>query len=150
VCSMQSGRSLPNSEMALAPAFVIILVLVSLFAVGGYWLMRPTVLKNPGVAAYHPPAAAKVLDANSGARLVAAEAAATAAADKENRKLGLAANASVAPKSADGRAVEGPVAPKQTTARVQKRHDAPGQAPPRVAQREAAPSLFGPWRFGLF
>jgi hypothetical protein len=147
---MQSGRSLPNSEMALAPAFVIILVLVSLFAVGGYWLMRPTVLKNPGVAAYHPPAAAKVLDANSGARLVAAEAAATAAADKENRKLGLAANASVAPKSADGRAVEGPVAPKQTTARVQKRHDAPGQAPPRVAQREAAPSLFGPWRFGLF
>jgi hypothetical protein len=147
---MQSGRSLPNSEMALAPAFVIILVLVSLFAVGGYWLMRPTVLKNPGVAAYQPPAAAKVLDANSGARLVAAEAAATAAADKENRKLGLAANASVAPKSADGRAVEGPVAPKQTTARVHKRHDAPGQAPPRVAQREAAPSLFGPWRFGLF
>jgi hypothetical protein len=136
--------------MALAPAFVIILVLVSLFAVGGYWLMRPTVLRNPGVAAYQPPAATKVLDANSGARLVAAEAAATAAADKENRKLGLAANALVAPKSADGRAVESPATPKRTIARVQKRHDAPGQAPPRVAQREAAPSLFGPWRFGLF
>jgi len=141
--------------MALAPAFVIIMVLVSLFAVGGYWLMKPTVLKNPGVAAYQPPAAAKVLDANSEARLVAAEAVATAAADKENRKLGLAANASVAPnasvttKSAggraiEGRAVEGPATPKQTTARVQKRQDA-GQAPPRVAQREAAPSLFG-WR----
>jgi hypothetical protein len=141
--------------MALAPALVIVLVLVSLFAVGGYWLMKPTVLKNPGVAAYQPPAAAKVLDANSEARLVAAEAVATAAADKENRKLGLAANASVAPnasvttKSAsgraiDGRAVEGPATPKQTTARVQKRQDA-GQAPPRVAQREAAPSLFG-WR----
>jgi hypothetical protein len=136
--------------MALAPAFVIILVLVSLFAVGGYWLMKPTVLKNPGVAAYQPPAAARVLDANSEARLVAAEAVATAAADKENRKLGLAANASVAPnasvttKSAGGRAVEGPATPKQTTARVQKRQDA-GQAPPRVAQREAAPSLFG-WR----
>ena len=136
--------------MALAPAFVIILVLVSLFAVGGYWLMKPTVLKNPGVAAYQPPAAAKVLDVNSEARLVAAEAVATAAADKENRKLGLAANASVAPnasvttKSAGGRAVEGSATPKQTTARVQKRQDA-GQAPPRVAQREAAPSLFG-WR----
>jgi hypothetical protein len=135
--------------MALAPALVIVLVLVSLFAVGGYWLMKPTVLKNPGVAAYQPPAAAKVLDANSEARLVAAEAVATAAADKENRKLGLAANASVATKSAggraiDGRAVEGPATPKQTTARVQKRQDA-GQAPPRVAQREAAPSLFG-WR----
>ena len=135
--------------MALAPAFVIILVLVSLFAVGGYWLMKPTVLTNPGVSAYQPPAAAKVLDVNSEARLVAAEAVATAAADKENRKLGLAANASVAPKSAggraiDGRAVEGPATPKQTTARVQKRQDA-GQAPPRVAQREAAPSLFG-WR----
>ena len=135
--------------MALAPAFVIILVLVSLFAVGGYWLMKPTVLTNPGVSAYQPPAAARVLDANSEARLVAAEAVATAAADKENRKLGLAANASVAPKSAggraiDGRAVEGPATPKQTTARVQKRQDA-GQAPPRVAQREAAPSLFG-WR----
>jgi hypothetical protein len=146
---MRSGRSLPNSEMALAPAFVIILVLVSLFAVGGYWLMRPTVLKNPGVAAYQPPAASKVLDNNSEARLIAAEAAATAAADKENRKLGLAANASVAPhpatKSADGRAVEGPATPKQTAARVQKRQDAPGQAP-RVAQRESGPSLFGLWR----
>jgi hypothetical protein len=135
--------------MALAPALVIVLVLVSLFAVGGYWLMKPTVFKNPGVAAYQPPAAAKVLDANSEARLVAAEAVATAAADKENRKLGLAANASVTTKSAggraiDGRAVEGPATPKQTTARVQKRQDA-GQAPPRVAQREAAPSLFG-WR----
>jgi hypothetical protein len=141
--------------MALVPAFVIILVLVSLFAVGGYWLMRPTVLKNPGVAAYQPPAATKVLDAHSDARLVAAEAAATAAADKENRKLGLAANASVAPKSADGRAVDGravdgPATPKQTTARVQKRQDAPGHAPPRVAEREAAPPFFGSWRFGLF
>ena len=147
---MRSGRSLPNSEMALAPALVIILGLVSLFAVGGYWLMKPTVLKNPGVAAYQPPAAAKVLDANFEAKQAAAEAAATAAADKENRKLGLAANASVAPKSvapksADGRAVEGPATPKQTTARAQRRPDVPGQAPPRVAQREAVPSLFG-WR----
>jgi len=131
--------------MALAPALVIILGLVSLFAVGGYWLMKPTVLKNPGVAAYQPPAAAKVLDTNFGAKLLAAEAVATAAADKENRKLGLAANASVAPKSADGRAVEGPATPKQTTARLQKRRDVPGQTPPRVAQREAVPSLFG-WR----
>ena len=136
--------------MALAPALVIILGLVSLFAVGGYWLMKPTVLTNPGVAAYQPPAAAKVLDANFEGKLAAAEAAATAAADKENRKLGLAANASVAPKSvapksADGRAVEGPATPKQTTARAQRRPDVPGQAPPRVAQREAVPSLFG-WR----
>ena len=137
--------------MALAPAFVIILVLVSLFAVGGYWLMKPTVLKNPGVAAYQPPAAAKVLDNNSEARMIAAEAAATAAADKENRKLGLAANASVAPKSgaapksADGRSVDGPATSRQTTARVQKRQDAPGQAP-RVAQRESGPSLFGLFR----
>jgi hypothetical protein len=140
---MRSGRSLPNSEMALAPALVIILGLVSLFAVGGYWLMKPTVLKNPGVAAYQAPAAAKMLDGNSEAKLVAAERAATAAADKENRKLGLAANASAAPKSADGRVVDGPATPKQTVARLQKRHD----APPRVAQREAPPSLFG-FRFG--
>jgi len=137
--------------MALVPAFVIILVLVSLFAVGGYWLMKPTVLKNPGVAAYQPPAAAKVLDNNSEARLIAAEATATAAAEKENRKLGLAANASVAPKSggapksADGRAVDGAATPRQTTARMQKRQDAPGQAP-RVAQRESGPSLFGLFR----
>ncbi len=120
--------------MALAPALVIILGLVSLFAVGGYWLMKPTVLKNPGVAAYHAPAAAKMLDGNSEAKLVAAERAATAAADKENRKLGLAANASAAPKSADGRAVEGPATPKQTVARVQKRHDArPSSATRRSA-----------------
>jgi hypothetical protein len=144
---MRSGRSLPNSEMALAPALVIVLGLVSLFAVAGYWLMKPTVLKNPGVAAYQAPAAAKVLDANSEARLVAAERAANATADRENRKLGFAANASVAPKSADGRAVEGHATPRQTIARVQRRHEAPGQAPPRVAQREPAPSLFG-WRFG--
>src|SRR5439155_23577506 len=132
---MRSGRSLPNSEMGLAPALVIVLALVSLFAVGGYWLMKPTVLKNPGVTAYQPPAAAKVLDTNSEAKLVAAEAIATAAADKENRKLGLAANASVAPKSADGRGVEGRATTKYTTARVQNGPDAPGQAP-RVALRE--------------
>jgi hypothetical protein len=129
--------------MAVAPAIIIILGLVSLFAVGGYWLMKPTVLKNPGVAAYQPPAAAKVLDVNSNAKQVAAEAAATATADKDNRKLGLAANASAAPKSADGRAAEGPATSKQSTARVQRRHDV--QAPPRVAQREPGPSLFG-WR----
>ncbi len=143
--TMRSGRSLPNSEMALTPALVIILGLVSLFAVGGYWLMKPTVFKNPGVAAYQPPAAAKVLDPKSEGTLLAAEAAATAAADKENRKLGLAANASVSPKSTDGRAVEGPATPKQTIARAHKRPDVPGQAPPRVAQREAMPSFFG-WR----
>ena len=108
-------------------------------------MMKPTVLKNPGLAAYQPPAAAKVLDAKSASKLVAAEAAATAAADKENRKLGLAANASVSPKSADGRALEGPAPPKQTTARAHRRPDAPGQTPPRVAQREAVPSFFG-WR----
>jgi len=135
--------------MALAPALVIILGVVSLFAVAGYWLMKPTVLKNPGVAAYYAPAAAQVIDAKAEAKLVAAEAAATAAADKENRRLGLAANASVAPKSADGRAVDGPATPKQTTARVHRRQDVPGQVPPRVAQREAGPSLFG-FRFGLF
>jgi hypothetical protein len=142
---MRSGRSLPNSEMALAPALVIILALVSLFAVGGYWLMKPTVFKNPGVTAYQPPAAAKMLDPKSEGKLVAAEAAATAAADKENRKLGLAANASVSPKSADGRAVEGPATAKQTIARAHKRPDVAGQTPPRVAQREAMPSFFG-WR----
>jgi hypothetical protein len=148
---MRSGRSLPNSEMALAPALVIILALVSLFAVGGYWLMKPTVFKNPGVTAYQPPAAAKMLDPKSEGKLVAAEAAATAVADKENRKLGLAANASVSPnasvatRSADGRAVEGAATPKQTIARTHKRPDVQGQTPPRVAQREAMPSFFG-WR----
>jgi hypothetical protein len=131
--------------MALAPALVIILGLVSLFAVGGYWMMKPTVLKNPGVAVYQPPAAAKVLDSGSEAKLIAAEQTATAAADKENRKLGLAANASGNSRSGDSRPAE-VAAPRQTTAqspaRVQKRPDAADQA--RVAQR--APQPF----FGLF
>jgi hypothetical protein len=146
----RSTRSAPNSEMALAPALVIVLGLVSLFGVGGYWLMKPTVLKNPGVAVYQPPAAAKVLDTGSEARAIAAEQAATASADKENRKLGLAANASANPKSGDSRPAATAAAPKQTTtqttaqsqARVQKRPDAHDQ--PRVAQR--APQPF----FGLF
>jgi hypothetical protein len=136
--------------MALAPALAIILGLVSLFAVGGYWMMKPTVLKNPGVAVYQPPAGAKVLDAGSEAKLIAAEAAATAVADKENRKLGLAANASANTKPGDARQPEIVVAPKQssaqTSARVQRRPDVPEQ--PRVAQRAPQP-LFG-WRFGLF
>jgi hypothetical protein len=132
--------------MALAPALVLILGLVSLFAVGGYWLMKPTVLANPGVAVYQPPAAAKVLDAGSEVKLIAAEQAATAAADKENRKLGLAANASANTKSGDARSPEVVVSPKQTTTRVQRRPDTPDQ--PRVAQRAPQP-LFG-WRFGLF
>jgi hypothetical protein len=136
--------------MALAPALAIILGLVSLFAVGGYWMMKPTVLKNPGVAVYQPPAGAKVLDAGSEAKLIAAEAAATAVADKENRKLGLAANASANTKPGDARQQEIVVAPKQSSAqasaRVQRRPDVPEQ--PRVAQRAPQP-LFG-WRFGLF
>ena len=131
--------------MALAPALVIILGLVSVFAVGGYWMMRPTVLKNPGVAVYQPPAGVKVLDARSDAKLIAAEAAATAAADKENRKLGLAANASANTKPGDARRPEVVTVPKQS-ARVHKRPDAPEQ--PRVAQRAPQP-LFG-WRFGFF
>jgi hypothetical protein len=132
--------------MALAPALVLILGLVSLFAVGGYWLMKPTVLANPGIAVYQPPAAAKVLDAGSEVKLIAAEQAATAAADKENRNLGLAANASANTKSGDARPTQVVVSPKQTTAHVQRRPDTPEQ--PRVAQRAPQP-LFG-WRFGLF
>src|SRR5262245_18492754 len=137
-------HSSPNSEMALAPALVIILGLVSLLTVGGYWMMKPTVLKNPGVAVYQPPAATKVLDSGSEARLIAAEHAATAAADKENRKLGLAANASANTRSGESRLAE-VAAPRQTTqatARVPKRPDA--AEPARVAQR--APQPF----FGLF
>jgi hypothetical protein len=132
--------------MALAPALVVVLGLVSLFAVGGYWLMRPTVFANPGVAAYQAPTTtakvttAKIMDPGSDAKRMAAEAAATATADRENRKLGLAANASVTPKSSDGRVAEGPAPPRQP--RVQKRQDKPD---PRVAQRP----LFG-WGFGLF
>src|SRR5215470_2950013 len=140
---MRSGRSLPNSEMALAPALAIILGLVSLFAVGGYWLMKPTVLKNPGVAVYQPPAGTKILDAGSEAKLIAAEAAATATADKENRKLGLAANASANTKPGEARQPEIVTVPKQ---RVQRRPEVSEQ--PRVAQRAPQP-LFG-WRFGLF
>jgi hypothetical protein len=136
----RSARSAPNSEMALAPALVIILGLVSLFAVGGYWLMKPTVLKNPGVAVYQAPAAAKVLDTGLEAKLIAAEQAATAAADKENRKLGLAANASANTKSGESRTAE--AAPRQTTPRVQRRPDPQDQ---RVAQRAPQP-LFGLFR----
>jgi hypothetical protein len=132
--------------MALAPAIAIILALVTVFAVGGYWMMKPTVLKNPGVAAYQAPASAKVLDAGSEAKLIAAEAAATATADKENRKLGLAANASANIRSGDARQPEIVTVPKQSTARVQRRPDVPEQ--PRVAQRPPQ-GLFG-WRFGLF
>src|SRR5215510_5531039 len=132
---MRSPRSAPNSEMALAPALAIILGLVSVFAVGGYCMMKPTVLKHPGVAVYQLLAGAKVLDTGSEAKLIAAEQAATAAADKENRKLGLAANASAR--------AEVVAAPKQTTAqtaaRVQKRPDAAEQA--RVAQRAPQPLL---------
>ena len=143
------ARSAPNSEMALAPALVIVLGLVSLLAVGGYWLMKPTVFANPGVAAYQAPTTTakittgNVLDPGSDARRMAAEAAATATADRENRKLGLAANAAVTPKSSDGRVAEAPAIPRQP--RVQKRQETPD---PRVAQRAAQP-LFG-WRFGLF
>jgi len=147
----RSTRSAPDSEMALTPALVIVLGLVSLLGVGGYWLMKPTVLNNPGVAVYQPPAAAKVLDTGSEAKLMAAEAAATAAADKENRKLGLAANASANPKSGDARPAEVAAAPRQTTTqttpRVQKRPDV--QEQPRVAQRAPQP-FFSPFRFGLF
>ncbi len=141
-----SDRSTP--EMSLVPPLVIALGLVAAFAVGGYWLMKPTVLRNPGVAAYQRPASAKVLDSGSD-KLLAAELAANALADKENKKLGLASTVVAGAKPAE-RADRSAMAaaPKQTrTARVQRRQDAPSQ--PRVAQRENfMQSLFG--RFGMF
>jgi len=143
---VRSARPLPNSEMSLVPALVIVLGLVSAFAVGGYWLMKPTVVSNPGVAAYKAPAGAKVLDAGYETKQIAAERAANAVADRENRKLGLAANASAGPRSNDGPAVVA-ATPRQAAARVQKRPDVPGQNQPRVAQREQpAQSFFGQWR----
>jgi len=139
--------------MSLVPPLVIALGLVAALAVGGYWLMKPTVLRNPGVAAYQVPAAAKVLDSGSETKLAAAEAAATAAADKENRKLGLASTVVAGAKSHDSadRPAAVAVAAKQNakTARAQKRPEAPN--PPRVAQREnIVQSLFGGWRLGMF
>lgn len=143
-----SARPLPNPEMSLVPALVIVVGMVSAFAVAGYWLMKPTIVANPGVAVYKAPAA-NVLAYGGEARQLAAEQAATAVADQENRKLGLAPTVVATPKASDDRVVA--ATPRQATARVQKRQDAPGQNAPRVAQREpVAPSLFGPWRFGLF
>jgi len=139
---MRPARSLPDPEISLLPALVIVVGLVSALAVTGYWLMKPTVVANPGVAAYKAPAA-NVLAYGGEARLVAAERAATAVADAENRKLAPA----VVSGASDDRPAVAAATPRQTTARVQKRPDAPGQNQPRVAQREqAAPSLFGAWR----
>lgn len=148
---IRSARSLPNPEMSLAPPLVIVFGLVGALAVTGYLLMKPTIVTNPGVAAYKAPAA-NVLDYGREDKLVAAERAATEVADQENRRLGLAPTVLAATASNDGRERPAVAAapPKQATARIQKRPDAPGQNPPRVAQREqASPSLFG-WRFGMF
>lgn len=139
--------------MSLAPPLVVTLGLITLLVLGGHWLMKPTVARNPGVAAYQPPAAT-VLDYGSAARLVAVERASNEVAEKENAKLGLrpalVAGGQSQQSVADGSAAAAP-APKAKTARVQKRQDASGQSQARAPQREPAPfSAFARGWFARF
>ena len=131
---VRSGRRVPNVEMALVPPLVVVIGLLTTFAVAGYWLMRPTVLNNPGVAVYQPPAA-KVLEYGSGAKLAEIELAANAAALKANEKFGFQPALLARAKSTD--AVDERVAPKPKqktrTARVQKRQDGSWQNQPGMA-----------------
>ena len=141
-------RSVPNPEMALAPAMIIIMGLLTALTIAGYRLMQPTVSPNPGVVAYEPPAA-KVLNPGWGANVAAVETAANKVADAENAKLGLrpallARAQSAAPSShaADRLIVVTAPQQKARTVRSQKRQqEASGPDQSRVAQREpVAPS----------
>jgi hypothetical protein len=150
---VRSGRSLPKAEPALAPPLVITAGLITLLAVAGYLLMKPTVHKNPGVAAYEPPAATKVLDYGWGPKSAAVERAANEVAEGENRKLGLRSPV-IASMQNQHSAVDA-FAPTPTqnarTARVQKRQDTSAQSQPRLSQREPASfSAFARGWFGRF
>ena len=130
--------------MAIAPALAIIFGLVTLLVLAGFWLMKPTVHKNPGVAAYQAPTA-KMPEYGREAKSVAAELAAYGAANGENRKPGLLANAQSQQNAAERPSVA--AAPKPATRTAQKRQD----ASPRFGQPEpAAQSAFAQWRFGMF
>jgi len=139
--------------MALAPALVIAIGLIMLMAGIGYWLLKPTVSRNPGLAAYQPPAAT-AMDYGSGARLAQAEQAATKVAETENAKLGIrpaAVVGAISPDVADRPSAAGATAKqKAKTAHVQKREQTSWQSRSRLAQRErAAQSAFAFW-FGRF
>jgi hypothetical protein len=140
--------------MALAPPLVITIGLITLLAIAGYWLMKPTVHTNPGVAAYAPPAAAKVLGYAWEDKSAAVDRAANEVAEGENKKLGLAP-----PVVAGGQGQQDLVAqpsavaaaPRQTTraARTQRRQDASAQSRSRFPPREPAPySAFARGWFG--
>jgi hypothetical protein len=141
--------------MAFTLPLMVVIGLVTMLAVAGYWLMKPTVLKNPGLAVYKPPAAAKVLDYGWGDRLPDVELAANEAAHEANQKLGIEPSLLARAQSTDGADERSPVAaaPKQKvkTVRAHKRQDAPGQSPQRAAQRQGpAQPAFAQWPFRMW
>jgi hypothetical protein len=61
---LRSGTS-RYQDCGLAAAFGIFLAVYAGIALCFYWLMQPTVVKNGGLAAYHPPPKTIVIDADS-------------------------------------------------------------------------------------
>jgi hypothetical protein len=147
---VRSVRSVPNTETAFLPVLVIMLGMVTLLTVAGYWLMQPAVFKNPGLAAYKPPTAAAVLDYGWAERSVEVELAAKQVAEAENAKLAVRPALLAGARTTDGldRLAVTATAPQQktATARVTKREDAPSA--PRVAQSDLV-SFVQRW-FGSF
>src|SRR5262245_33400420 len=151
---VQSRRSVPNVEMPLALPLMVVIGVVTMLAVAGYWLMKPTVVKNPGLAVYKPPAA-KVLDYGWGPRLADVELAANEVAHEANEDLGFQASLLARAQSTDSAGERSVAAaePKQKAkaARAQKRPDAPGQSPPRAAPRQgSAQPAFAQWPFRMW
>jgi hypothetical protein len=132
---------------------MVVIGLVTMLAVAGYWLMKPTVVKNPGLAVYKPPVA-KVLDYGWGARLADVELAANEVAHEANQKLGIEPSLLARAQSPDvGERSVAAAEPKQKAkaASVHKRQDPPGQSPPRAAQRQGqAQPAFAQWPFRMW
>jgi len=122
--------------MALAPPLVVTFGVIAILAVSGYWLMKPTVRENPGVAVYKPPAA-NVLEYGWGAKSLEVEQAANGVAEAANAKLKLEPTAIARAKSTDVVDEAWAAAKsnqKTKAARVPQRQDASRQSQPRPAQ----------------
>ena len=128
--------SAPSADLALLTFLATAVVLMIALAGGVYWLTRPMVLPNAGVAGYE--IEKKRPDLLAKTTSLANEQAAIRFAEDENTRLGITGNVARAEQEAPPRAVE-PPKPK----RVAK---APKRAPRDQNTRVAAPA----GHFGIF
>ena len=131
-------NDLPSADVALLTSLATVVALMLAFAAGAYWLTRPMVLPNGGVAAFETEK--KRLDLLVKIDPVANEQAAIRFAEDENARLGITGTVAHAEHQSPPRTVE-PPKPKRVAKATPKR--VPSEPHTRLAAPAGHFDIFG-------